>query len=208
MTVETTTKLIQAVETASSSQQLAKAVRALAATADPAAVSTLIQVLGFNNPGAAVAAVDGLIMIGDAAVPSILDNLDDYNYGARAWAIRALAGIGSPQALELLVYAATNDFSQSVRRAAVKGLGSIHWHQLQPEQIQPSQQQALDSLLLATEDGEWVVRYAAVVALQTLAKTSARPEWLEQIKGQFNRLEAEDPEVAVQTRVSWALQQF
>ena len=43
-------------------------------------------------PGAALAAVDGLIAIGPEAVPPLLGTLDARNYGARAWAVRALAG--------------------------------------------------------------------------------------------------------------------
>ena len=66
------------------------------------AIATLVQVLGFNNPGAAVAAVDGLIALGSPAVEPLLSRLDPRNYGARAWAVRALAGIGDVRGLELL----------------------------------------------------------------------------------------------------------
>ena len=90
--------LIQAVEVADSAGGLVQAVRSLAMSKSPQAIETLIEVLGYNNPGAAVAAVDGLAAIGRDAVPALLAQLDGYNYGARAWAIRALSIIGDPRA--------------------------------------------------------------------------------------------------------------
>src|SRR5919202_4186982 len=93
-------ELIQAVEQADSSEGLLNSVKALAAASSKQAIPTLITVLGYNNPGAAVAAVDGLIQIGEAAVLPLLEQLDGYNYGARAWAVRALAGIADARGLE------------------------------------------------------------------------------------------------------------
>ena len=87
--------LIQAVEQADTATALLVATARLASQLAgddppaPAAIAALVQVLGFNNPGAAVAAVDGLIACGEAAVAPLLDNLDAHNYGARAWAVRA-----------------------------------------------------------------------------------------------------------------------
>lgn len=162
-------KLICAVEEADSSTRLLDAVRALAEARLEAAIPTLIDTLGYNNPGAAVAAVDGLIQLGESAVPPLLNTLDGYNYGARAWAVRALAGIGDPRGLETLLVAAKTDFAMSVRRAAARGLGNLRWHQLPSEQIQSAQAQALEALLLVSQDPEWIVRYAAIVGLQKLA---------------------------------------
>ncbi len=105
-TLKTFDICLQAVNDADSAQGLLDAVEELASLIDERAIPTLIQVLGFNNPGAAVAAVEGLIQIGIPAVSSLLDKLDGYNYGARAWAIRALAGIGDPRGQELLLDAA------------------------------------------------------------------------------------------------------
>lgn len=164
--------LIQAVENASSSEDLVKAVWALSHSQSEAAIPTLIKVLGFNNPGAAVAAVEGLVQLGDVAVPTLISQLDGYDYGARAWAIRALSRIANPQALEILLDAATNDFSLSVRRAAAKGLGELRWEQLSPEAIEEAQQKALETLMtVAKDDEEWIVRYAAIVGLEALGKT-------------------------------------
>ena len=120
--------LINAVTAADSASLLVTAMENLAATQQPAAIPTLIAALSYNNPGAAVAAVDGLVQIGEPAVEPILAQLDGHNYTARAWAIRALAGIGDPRGLVTLLGAATADFALSVRRAAAKGLGSMKWH--------------------------------------------------------------------------------
>ena len=196
---------IEAVNRADSADLLLKTVEDLAAIGDRAAIPTLVEVLGFNNPGAAVAAVDGLIKIGEPVVPYLLNNLDGYNYGARAWATRVFAGIGDPAALDLLLKAAVTDFSQSVRRAAAKGLGSILWSKLPADEIAPAQHKVLDTLLLATEDGEWVVRYAAIVGLEALSSTLAQsqPELLSKITARLQQLIDRDSEVAIRARIKY-----
>jgi len=202
-------KYIEAVEKADSADGLLEATEALADRKDPAAIPTLIEILGYNNPGAAVAAVDGLIDIGEPAVPYLLENLDDYNYGARAWTIRAFAGIGDPRALDLLLKAAVSDFSLSVRRAAARGLGFINWSKLPQDKVLPAQKQVLDVLLLVCEDGEWVVRYAAVVGLQALlAKVSENSEFVKPILAKFQDLQQKDPEIAVRGRACMARESF
>lgn len=199
---------IEAVNRADSADLLLKTVEDLAAIGDRAAIPTLVEVLGFNNPGAAVAAVDGLIKIGEPVVPYLLNNLDSYNYGARAWATRVFAGIGDPAALDLLLKAAVTDFSQSVRRAAAKGLGSILWSKLPTDEIAPAQQKVLDALLLATEDGEWVVRYAAIVGLEALSSTltQSQPELLSKITARWQQLIDSDCEVAIRARIKYVMQ--
>ena len=199
--------LINAVNEADSADLLLETVEDLAEANDEAAIPTLVEVLGFNNPGAAVAAVDGLIEIGEPVVPYLLHNLDGYNYGARAWATRVFAGIGDPAALDLLLEAAVSDFSQSVRRAAAKGLGSILWSKLPQNKIISAQKQVLDTLLLATEDGEWVVRYAAIVGLESLGKTLAdsQPELLSKITARFQELINNESEAAICARIKYAM---
>nr|WP_263975500.1 HEAT repeat domain-containing protein [Leptolyngbya sp. 7M] len=159
---DTLKTLIAAVDAADSSARLLEAVQDLANAADVGAVPTLIAALSYNNPGAAVAAVDGLIKIGEPAVPALLDQLDRHNYTARAWAIRALAGIGDPRGLTTLLGAATADFAMSVRRAAARGLGTLKWPQFPADELEMAQAEALDALLFVCDDEEWVVRYAAV----------------------------------------------
>jgi len=160
--------LITAVQQASSALELLQATAALARAADAAAAPTLVEVLGFNNPGAAVAAVDGLIAIGRPAVEPLLQ-LDPRNYGARAWAVRALAGIGDVRGLELLIEALLTDVGPSVRRAAAKGLGSLQLAGLSDGERAAVAQRCLDALIEAVSDGEWVVRYAVAVGLEGLA---------------------------------------
>jgi phycocyanobilin lyase beta subunit len=60
--------LLQAIESADSSTRMVAAVEKLAQARLEAAVPNLIAVLGYNNPGAAVAAVEGLMAIGQPAV--------------------------------------------------------------------------------------------------------------------------------------------
>ncbi|MDY7024155.1 MAG: HEAT repeat domain-containing protein [Cyanobacteriota bacterium] len=200
--------LILAVEQADSSDALLEAVEALAEAQSTEAMSTLITVLGYNNPGAAVAAVDGLIALGEIAVQPLLEQLDGYNYGARAWAIRALSSIGDPRGLDVLLEAAETDFSLSVRRAAARGLGSIHWEKMKPENITEAQIKSLKILLQATQDPEWIVRYAAIVGLQGLANTikTQQPESFEQAINCLKNTINTDETLAVQARAKLAHQ--
>ena len=167
--------LIAAVEQADSAAALLGATAGLArhlanaASPEPEAITALVQVLGFNNPGAAVAAVDGLIACGQAAVEPLLANLDAHNYGARAWAVRALAGIGDVRGLDLLEQALGGDIGPSVRRAAARGLGQLRTAGLAEQPRQQVRERALTALEAAAADGEWVVRYAVVVGLESLS---------------------------------------
>ncbi|CCH92289.1 Phycocyanin alpha phycocyanobilin lyase CpcF [Microcystis aeruginosa PCC 9432] len=201
-TVET---LIIAVEKADSANQLLTAVENLAAAKSEAAIPTLTDVLRYNNPGASVAAVDGLIAIGKAAVPYLLANLDGYNYGARAWATRALAGIGDVRGLDLLLEAAVSDFSFSVRRGAARGLGNIIWSDLEESRVSEAQKAvfaALEKLLQG--DPEWVVRYAAIVGLEGLGTAAAAfRRAIRELLAQIGETEAE---IVVRLRADQALE--
>lgn len=158
--------LYQAIDNAGSAEEMRQAVVQLCKHQAEASVLKLIEVLGYNNPGAAVAAVNGLVAIGRPAVDPLLKNIDSFDYGARAWANRALAGIGDPRALPNLLDAALYDFALSVRRVATKGLGNLRWDWLEVAKLPAAQAQALQALTQAATDEEWVVRYAAVVALE------------------------------------------
>lgn len=166
---------LRAVEEAASSEALLHATRSLVslcAQLEPhsndqqAAILCLLELLGTNNPGAAVAAVDGLIACGNAAVEPLLHNLDEHNYGARAWAVRALASIGDPRGLPVLERAVATDIGPSVRRAAARGLGNLQLEQLLAAERPRIVERCLRGLALGCADGEWVVRYAAVVGLE------------------------------------------
>ncbi|PSB24880.1 HEAT repeat domain-containing protein [Stenomitos frigidus] len=203
--------LIRAVEEADSASLLTRAVQNLAAVGLEAAVPTLIAALSYNNPGAAVAAVDGLVTIGQAAVPALLEQLDQHNYTARSWTIRALAGIGDPRGLVTLLGGATADFSPSVRRAAARGLGVMKWQWFPDDLLEIAQAEALEALLfVAQQDEEWVVRYAAVVGLQALAATltATDPDGRSQIQAQFEKMAIDDESWAVRARILMAQQQI
>ena len=198
---------ITALQQADSAQDLLRATQELAASADASAAPVLVEVLGFNNPGAAVAAVEGLISLGTAAVDALLQ-LDPENYGARAWAVRALAGIGDVRGLELLLDALGSDVAASVRRAAAKGLGQMQLAELPPDQQQVVQRQCLGALLAATSDGEWVVRYAVAVGLESMAAglPPRLPEWQQARAGLVTLLAAAaDNAPVVQRRAHLAL---
>jgi phycocyanobilin lyase subunit beta len=202
--------LIRAVDDADSANLLVTAMENLAATGELAAVPTLIAALSYNNPGAAVAAVDGLIKIGEPSVELILKQLDGHNYTARSWAIRALAGIGDPRGLVTLLGAATADFALSVRRAAAKGLGTMKWHWFPADLLEIAQEEALESLIfVAQQDDEWVVRYSAVAGLEALAGSIAHyPAWQEQIQQVLGEIADRDVTLALRARALQAQQQI
>jgi phycocyanobilin lyase subunit beta len=203
MTTSQTEEFLKNIEAAANASELADAVKALAAAHIPETAPDLIRALNYNNPGAAVAAVDGLIAIGKPAVQPLLELLDDYNYGARAWALRALSGIGDPRSLRLLLDTAKNDFALSVRRAAAKGLGSIRWEQMAAAERPIAQQQCTEVLLGICHDPEWVVRYSAIAGLEALGL--AAPALVPQMRSTLEQVQAIDPEVALQARSGLAL---
>jgi len=196
-----TQTLIRAVTEADSSARMVSAVQNLVAAKDTTAIPTLIAVFGYNNPAAAVIAVKGLIELGEIAVPQLLEQIDEYNYGARAYSIRSLAGIAHPHALDLLLEAAETDFAPSVRRAAAKGLGYLQWHKLDDSERTTATRKALSTLFSITQDADWAIRYAAVVGLQELAKISSLQQ---EIEAKFSQMHESDDAIAVRARVALA----
>ncbi|MTJ50201.1 HEAT repeat domain-containing protein [Dolichospermum sp. UHCC 0259] len=197
-------ELIQAVTVAETPEQMVTAVKNLAAVKDPLAIPTLIAVFGYNNPAAAIVAAAGLTELGEIAVPQLLDQIDDYNYGARAYSIRTIAAIADPRALDILISTALTDFAPSVRRAAAKGLGNIHWQKLAPNEAEIAINRALETLLLICEDADWSIRYAAIVGLQALAKVAIVRS---PISAKFQLMLTNDTEKAVRARIQLALAQ-
>jgi phycocyanobilin lyase subunit beta len=204
MSTATKEQLLQAIEEAATATTLADAVKALAEAQIPETIPNLIRALNYNNPGAAVAAVDGLIALGKDSVDHLLNLLDDYNYGARAWALRALSGIGDPRSHHLLVDTALNDFALSVRRAATRGLGSIHWEWIAPEAAQTLQKTSLDALCQICHDPEWIVRYAGISGLELLGQ-QPNPDMRSIALQQLQQSHQSDTETAVRARAQLAI---
>lgn len=202
--------LIQAVEQADSPDRLVTAVQALVESHSEAGIPTLIAVLGYNNPAAAITAVEGLIQLGEIAVPYLLTQIDDYNYGARAYSFRVLAAIADPRALETLLTAAATDFAPSVRRAAIKGLGTLRWQHLPSDQLAAAQARTVQALVQISQDSDWSIRYAAIVGLQFLALSlQDNPSQLwDQILERLESLRLQDPDPAIQARAQLAQRQL
>lgn len=200
-----TEALIQAVTLAQTQEQMVTAVKNLAAAKDAAAIPTLIAVFGYNNPPAATVAAAALTELGEIAVPQLLNQIDDYNYGARAYSIRTLAAIADPRALDVLITTAATDFAPSVRRAAAKGLGNLNWDKLGSPDSQTAIARALETLLFISQDTDWSIRYAAVVGLQALAKIA---QVRQPILARLQEMLLNDSEKAVRARVQLAYSQW
>lgn len=162
--------LVERLDRATDPGQMLKAVQALAETGATAAIPHLIRAFGFNRPGVADQALEGLVRLGAAAVDPLLSSVDGYDYGARAYSVRALARIGDPRAFGFLVDA-TRDFAPSVKRAAVRGLGRVAGD---PDQ----RLQALGVLSESLQDPDWGIRYAALCALADLQAAEVSVESL------------------------------
>ncbi len=204
MDTQTPSQLIRAVDEADSPERLIAAVQALADAQLDSGVETLIRVLGFNNPGAAVTAMKGLVRMGSSVVPALLAQIDDYNYGARSYSIRALAAIADPRALDILQQAAATDFAPSVRRAACKGLGLIQWSSVPPEQVAERQQQTWATLQQVIQDADWSIRYAAVCGMSGLAIAAQASPLGAAIGHALAHISTQDNEPAVQARAQLA----
>ena len=209
MGMKTVAVLLKEIEDADSAPKLADAVKELAAlgvaTRDYSVVPYLVQALGYNNPGAAVAAVDGLIAIGEPAVGPLLALLDGYNYSARAWGLRALSGIGDPRALLLLLDTAQNDFALSVRRAAARGLGTIRWELMDEAEVPAAQAAVLDVLLGTLGDSEWVVRYSGISGVERLMMQVRSGETRMYAIDRLLEVAMQDEDLTVRSRASLAI---
>ena len=169
------TQAIASIDAATSSDGLMKATAALVRCNDLRSIPKLLEVIGYNNPALAGVALSGLVALGPEAAPQILDRLDPQNYGARAWAVRALAEIADSCALETLIEALGNDIGPSVRRAAAKGLGNLR---LTGDAINISsqRQRCLEALSHGCLDGEWIVRYSCCASLERLLSAGGAEE--------------------------------
>lgn len=98
-----------------------------------------------------------------------------------------------------------NDFALSVRRAAVRGLGTICWELMPAEQMVDAQLRAVKTLLQASRDPEWVVRYAAAGGLQALAgAATVKPDWLAEVSAKLEEIAQSDETVSVRARAMLA----
>ena len=197
-------EILKAIEDADSATKLADSIKLLAESNNLDSIPHLIRSLGYNNPGAAVAAVDGLIALGEPSVVPLLELLDGYNYSARAWALRALSGIGDPRSLSLLLDTAQNDFALSVRRAAARGLGTIKWAQMNDDDVPAAQAEVLQVLLGICCDPEWVVRYSAIAGVERLLQGLVVGDVRSGAIGLLEKLAVEDEDLTVRARAELA----
>ena len=155
---------IQTLNQASTREELLAATKKLANTGSLDAATTLIEVLGYNNPATAVVAIRGLLQLGPPVIPLLLDSLDASDYTTRAWLITILADLRDTRSLDVLLDAAGTDISPSVRRTALRGLATLELTSAADGAT--DLRRCLNALINGCEDPEWVVRYAAVFGLE------------------------------------------
>lgn len=185
---------ISQLEQAIDTEQQITAVQALGNTQDPEALPHLIRAFGFNRPAVADAALAEVLRFGSTAVMPLLENIDDYNYGARAYSVRALATLGDPRSLLYLLQVIRTDFAPSVKRAATRGLGRVAL--AAPPPLDPD---VLITLQTCLQDGDWAVRYGAVCALGDL---QSHPEAMVRSRvGELIQVAAADPDPLIRVKV-------
>ncbi len=196
---------IRNLDHARTTPDLIQATRSLSILKDLKAAPKLIEVLSFNNPAVGAVAMGGLIALGPDVVPILLRNLNAHDYGARAWAIRALAELKDPRGTDVLIQALEQDIAPSVRRAAAKGLAAIGAASIESPD---STNRCLQALIQARDDGEWVVRYAVAYGLEfCLLHRTLIGSIRDQATRTLNTLTGESEQVAVvRLRAKLALQ--
>ncbi len=186
----TFTELIAHFEQASSEEELIAAVQALGSSHNPESLPYLIKSFGFNQPAVADAALAEVLQFREAAVDPLLNSIDSYDYGARAYSTRALAQIGDPRAFEFLSRSIQEDFAPSVRRAAVRGLGSVV-----SKRPESDQKIAMEQLIGALDYSDWGLRYAAICGLVDLYRRGIQREWIHTVLNQVSK--DQDPLIRV-----------
>ncbi len=190
--------LVQQLEQATDPGQMARAVEALGSCGQVGAIPHLIKAFGFNRPGVADRALLAVVAFGEQAVEPLLSTIDGYDYGARAYSVRALARIRDPRAFDFLVEAIQTDFAPSVKRAAVRGLGRVasagDAHQ---------QARALEVLTHSLQDPDWGLRYAALCGLAEFQPQGSPPDGIREIVA---RVGEEDPDSLVRVKALGILQ--
>jgi len=144
--------MIEQLEQAQTPQQLRVALENIIATRNPDYLPVLIRSLRCTDSAICDLIVAGLVSFGEAAVPVLLEQLDDHDYAARYQGLRALVELAHPSSFATFVRE-LGHFAPSVRRAAAKGLGLL------------GDPRAIPVLITTLDDPDWALRYAVVHAL-------------------------------------------
>ncbi len=133
----------------------------------PAILQTLKQILleALEVPQTEPLAVNALVMLGNSAVPDLLDALEDPDNPMRWRIIDLLGQLGDPGAIPVLM-ATLDDPDSTLRYSAVVALGEI---------ADPGTAGVIRDML-SDEDSD--VRYGAATALVTLKDVDAIPDLL------------------------------
>jgi HEAT repeat protein len=122
------------------------------------AIEALVHALhAEDNAGLRNSAVETLVRMGDAAVPTLLGHVGAPNDDVRKFVMDVLGGIGDPRAVPALVHA-MEDSNENVRSAAAENLGLI------------GSEEAVDSLLSSLERNDLQLRYNALRALASIGR--------------------------------------
>lgn len=193
----TVAQLAVELEQATSPEELLRVVRALGTLGQVEGIPLLIRAFGFNQPAVGEAALEEVLRFGELAVKPLLEQIDEFDYGARAYSVRALARIGHGDAYGFLVETIRSDFAPSVRRAAVRGLGRVA-----AQRPLSDQEQALLLLQQCLSNVDWGVRYAAVGSLTDLARLGLPELRLQAQAGIQAALADADPLISLRAQMS------
>jgi HEAT repeat protein len=124
----------------------------------PRAIEALVHALhAEDNAGLRNSAVETLVRVGEAAVPTLLEHVGTPNDDVRKFIMDVLGGIGDARAVPALVHA-MDDSNENVRSAAAENLGLI------------GSEEAAESLLSSLERDDLQLRYNALRALASIGR--------------------------------------
>lgn len=132
------------------------AISALGKIGSVRAVPALVQQLGHEAWAVRRAASDALWEIGEPAVPSLIEALDDASSDVQFWSIQALGEIADARAVPALVKKLKASESEEERINIIKAMGEI------------ADPKATDTLIGELGQKSWFVRRAAGEALWTV----------------------------------------
>lgn len=165
-----TAELINQLNRAIVTTEIVALVETVVAKKTNEAIAPLIQLLHHHNPNISTAAVEGLVKLAPNSVEPLITAFQSCkDHGVQAYIVQALARIGDPRALDLLIEVVgvevANHCQGNVRRVAARGLGKIG--KINNLNTRNKAVEKLTWALFKAED--WALRYAAVVSLEEIA---------------------------------------
>ncbi len=138
-----------------------KAIDAMVASPGREVIENIVPLLQESNTPVRMAVLDVLKKIGSVHIDSVIGMLDDENEDIRVYGCEVLAFLSDPRSIPFIAKKAQDD-DPNVRNAACMALGDF------------DDDEAVDALLLALDDEEWIA-FSAIISLGRTKSPKAVP---------------------------------